>query len=68
MARLNNKDLLLAELEWESRYDEEEFDYDTYDEYLEELYGAKVPQEDLDVYLVENIKSKRKVKKFVTTD
>lgn len=68
MARLNNKDLLLAELEWESRYDEEEFDYDTYDEYLEERYGAKVPQEDLDVYLVENIKSKRKVKKFVTTD
>lgn len=68
MARLNNKDLLLAELEWESRYDEEEFDYDTYDEYLEELYGAKVPQEDLEVYLVENIKSKRKVKKFVTTD
>lgn len=68
MARLNNKDLLLAELEWESRYDEEEFDYDTYNEYLEERYGAKVPQEDLDVYLVENIKSKRKVKKFVTTD
>lgn len=68
MARLNNKDLLLAELEWESRYDEEEFNYDTYDEYLEERYGAKVPQEDLDVYLVENIKSKRKVKKFVTTD
>lgn len=68
MARLNNKDLLLAELEWESRYDEEEFDYDTYDEYLEERYGAKVPQEDLEVYLVENIKSKRKVKKFVTTD
>lgn len=68
MARLNNKDLLLAELEWERRYDEEEFDYDTYDEYLEERYGAKVPQEDLDVYLVENIKSKRKVKKFVTTD
>lgn len=68
MARLNNKDLLLAELEWESRYDEEEFDYDTYNEYLEERYGAKVPQEDLEVYLVENIKSKRKVKKFVTTD
>lgn len=68
MARLNNKDLLLAELEWESRYDEEEFDYDTYNEYLEERYGSKVPQEDLDVYLVENIKSKRKVKKFVTTD
>lgn len=68
MARLNNKDLLLAELEWESRYDEEEFDYDTYDKYLEERYGAKVPQEDLEVYLVENIKSKRKVKKFVTTD